>query len=196
MGLSRWSFRRNPNYFAAVVIMVLSEKSFFKIYSHQNSVRTENTSYLALTEARIGTWARTCSVQLAPWPMLCRTQEWLGYTLQISFSRAFWSNEAIIPSPRSIRWASARMIFTLWPVSDSVVVAALAEQLASLGRTHAWGQKMYCQGQKNCPECHAIVHISHSECFLAMQFESGESADWLKDGSWSASTATAYYSMG
>lgn len=25
-------------------------------------------------------------------------------------------------------------------------------------------QKMYCQGQKNCPECHAIVHISHSEC--------------------------------
>eukprot|EP00913_Durusdinium_trenchii_P012652 g11880.t2 len=26
------------------------------------------------------------------------------------------------------------------------------------------GQKMYCNGQKNCPECHAIVHISHSEC--------------------------------
>lgn len=25
-------------------------------------------------------------------------------------------------------------------------------------------QKMACNGQKNCPECHAIVHISHSEC--------------------------------
>ncbi|CAE7807903.1 unnamed protein product [Symbiodinium sp. CCMP2592] len=25
-------------------------------------------------------------------------------------------------------------------------------------------QKMYCNGQKNCPECHAIVHMSHSEC--------------------------------
>ncbi|CAE7562010.1 unnamed protein product [Symbiodinium sp. CCMP2456] len=25
-------------------------------------------------------------------------------------------------------------------------------------------QKMFCNGQKNCPECHAIVHQSHSEC--------------------------------
>eukprot|EP00439_Symbiodinium_sp_Y106_P016610 s5239_g2.t1 len=25
-------------------------------------------------------------------------------------------------------------------------------------------QKMFCNGQKNCPECHAIVHMSHSEC--------------------------------
>ncbi|CAJ1401254.1 unnamed protein product [Effrenium voratum] len=25
-------------------------------------------------------------------------------------------------------------------------------------------QKMFCEGQKNCPECHAIVHSSHSEC--------------------------------
>lgn len=25
-------------------------------------------------------------------------------------------------------------------------------------------EKMACEGQQNCPECHAIIHVSHSEC--------------------------------